>query len=117
MRRPPASHATLAGALLALAALYAWWFHHHDQRFAAWLVWVLPPLLLVPGTLLGGRLSRFWAGVLSLFWFSHGVMEAWSETATRGRALVAIALSLVVVFTVSWPALSARLGRRRTAAE
>jgi uncharacterized membrane protein len=98
--------------LAGIAALYAWWFRDDGQRLAAWLVLVLPPLLLLPGVLAGGRLSRFWAGVLALLWFCHGVMEAWSEAATRGIALVLVALSLVVVFSVSWPALQARLGRR-----
>lgn len=102
-----------ACALAAIAGLYAWWFRDDAQRFAAWLVLVLPPLLLLPGVLAGGRLSRFWAGVLALLWFCHGVMEAWSETSTRALAFVLIALSLVVVFSVSWPALQSRLGGRR----
>lgn len=109
---PSLSRIVPACALVALAALYAWWFRDDPQRFAAWLVLVLPPLLLAPGVLLGGRLSRFWAGVLALLWFCHGVMEAWSRTATRAQAWVLIVLSLVVVFSVSWPALQSRFDRR-----
>jgi len=109
----PASRIVPACALVAIAALYAWWFRDDAQRLAAWLVLVLPPLLLAPGVLLGGRLARFWAGVLALLWFCHGVMEAWSEAATRLQAWALIVLSLVVVFAVSWPALQSRLGGRR----
>jgi uncharacterized membrane protein len=115
MSRPTASRIVPACALAAIAGLYAWWFRDDAQRMAAWLVLVLPPLLLAPGVLAGGRLSRFWAGVLALLWFCHGVMEAWSETATRMPALLLVALSLVVVFSVSWPALQSRLGGRRGA--
>lgn len=107
------SDAVLAAALLAIAALYAWWFRDDAQRTAAWLVLVLPPLLLAPGAWLGGRLSRFWAGVLALFWFSHAVMETWSEPDTRNQGLLLLCLSLVVVFTVSWPALRTRFARRQ----
>lgn len=112
MRRPTPSGTVLALALLAIALLYATWFRDDPQRIAAWLVLAMPPLLLAPGALLGGRLSRFWAGVLALFWFSHGVMEAWSETATRMHGLTLLALALLVVFTVAWPALAARRQRR-----
>ncbi|TDK21756.1 DUF2069 domain-containing protein [Luteimonas aestuarii] len=114
MNRFPASRVVPGGALLAIAALYAWWFRDDAQRFAAWLVLVLPPLLLAPGVLLGGRLSRFWSGVLALLWFCHGVMEAWSEAATRLQAWGLIVLSLAVVFSVSWPALQSRMGGRRS---
>lgn len=113
MRSRSSSDVALTLSLLAIAALYAWWFRDDGQRTAAWLVLVLPPLLLAPGAWWRGRLSRFWAGVLALFWFCHGVMEAWSEPATRMQGLLLLALSLVVVSTVSWPALQARFGRRK----
>lgn len=113
MSRLPASRVVPACALVAIAGLYGWWFRDDAQRVAAWLVLVSPPLLLAPGVLLGARVPRFWAGVLALLWFCHGVMEAWSEVATRAQAWGLIVLSLVVVFSVSWPALASRFDRRR----
>jgi len=108
MKRPTGSGLVAALSLLAIAAHYAYWFHDDGQRAAAWLVLVLPPLLLTPGVVLGGRLSRFWAGVLALLWFCHGVMETWSATAMRVHGVVLLLQSLLVVFALSWPALRAK---------
>lgn len=108
-----AARVVLCGALLALSALYAAWFHDDRQRVAALLVFALPPLLLALGTWRGAR-ARFWAGVLALAWFSHGVMSAWSHPQTRSFALAEIAVALVVVGAASWTGLRARFGKRRT---
>jgi len=104
----------LAAALLALAVLYAAWFHDDRHRLAALLVFALPPLLALAGVLYGGTIAAkaaFWAGVLGLFWFSHGVMIAWSDPARAGWAWAEIALSLVVIVAGSWPGLRARFGK------
>lgn len=105
-----AARVVLCGALLALAALYAAWFHDDRQRLAALLVFALPPLLLALGAWRGAR-ARFWAGVLALAWFSHGVMSAWSHPRTRPFALAEIALALLVIGASSWPGLRARFCR------
>ncbi|MEE7548878.1 DUF2069 domain-containing protein, partial [Xanthomonas sp. Kuri4-1] len=86
-----AAHRMLVGALLALAALYAGWFHDDRHRLAALLVFALPPLLLAV-LAPWHRQARFWAGVLALGWFSHGVMSAWSHPPTRTLAWLEIAL-------------------------
>ncbi|WP_372018890.1 DUF2069 domain-containing protein [Pseudoxanthomonas sp. 10H] len=103
----------LAGvALLALAALFVAWFHDDRHAVAALLVFAVPPLLLAVPTLRGGRRAAFWAGVLALFWFSHGVMVAWTRP---GEALFAwgeIVLSLLVIGATSWNGLRARFARR-----
>ncbi|MCA0394381.1 MAG: DUF2069 domain-containing protein [Proteobacteria bacterium] len=103
---------TLSAGLLALAALYLWWFRDSAHLVAALLVFVLPIALLLPFTLLGSARAAFWAGVLGLLLFCHGVMIAWSEPAQRLPALAATALSVLVVFASSWPGLRARFGRR-----
>ena len=113
----PTSRRVLAAALVALALVYALRFHDDPNRLVAWAVFSLPPLLLLPGAWRGGRLSTFWAGTLALLWFCHGVMEAWAEPAKRGHGLAIVALSLVIVFSVAWPALSSRFGRRKRARE
>ncbi len=102
----------LVGALLALAALYGYWFHDDHHRVAALLVFALPPLALA-ALAPRQRHARFWAGVAALFWFSHGVMSAWSNPPTRILACLALVLALVVIAAASGPGLAARFGRRR----
>ncbi len=108
-----ASRRLLGAALLALAALYLAWFHDGRNLIAALLVFVLPPLLLALPAWRGGRRAAFWAGVLALFWFSHGVMAAWTDPRQRLFAWAEILLALGVIATSSWPGLRARFGRRR----
>ena len=99
-------------ALLALALLYAGWFHDDRHAVAALLVFALPPLLLALRAAPGARRPTFWAGVLALFWFSHGVMVAWTRPADAGFAWGGILLSLLVIGAGNWPGLRARFGRR-----
>jgi uncharacterized membrane protein len=99
-------------ALLGLAALYVLWFHADDNRIAALLVFALPPLLLGIGALTGRTTARFWAGVLALVWFSHGVMVAWAHADQRGYALIEIALALIVIFASNAPGLRAKFGKK-----
>lgn len=113
-RRASAVNRWLSGALLALAALYAAWFWPDADRWAALVLFALPPLAMGAWLLRGDapRL-RFWAGVFALAWFSHGVMVAWSRPDERAFALVGVALALAVVFAANLPGLRARFARRR----
>ncbi|GAB3731481.1 hypothetical protein GCM10028862_11570 [Luteimonas pelagia] len=99
----------VAAALAALAALYVAWFGMRSDVVAI-VVFALPPLLLAARTVArrGAGRAPFWAAVLSLGWFSHGVMVAWSRPAEALFALGAVALSLAVLFAVTLPALRAR---------
>jgi uncharacterized membrane protein len=106
----PATRLLLA-ALFGLVALYAFWFAR--EGWPALLVFAVPPLLLALGAWRGGNRAAFWAGVLALAWFSHGVMVAWSRPLERDLALIETALALVVVFAASVPGLRARFGTRR----
>ncbi|MDR2872710.1 MAG: DUF2069 domain-containing protein [Xanthomonadaceae bacterium] len=109
-----ASKSWLAGVLLALAVLYIVWFRNDKYFVASMLVFALPPLLLAPLVLLRrtGR-TALMAGVLALFWFSHGVMSAWTQPSTALFAWAEILLSLTAVFLSSWPGLKARFGKNR----
>ncbi|MCL1634412.1 DUF2069 domain-containing protein [Luteimonas sp. SX5] len=107
MKRRPG----LAVALLALAALYAIWFGRGAEWFAV-AVFAAPPLSLAAAAWFGRRNAGFWAGVLALMWFSHGVMVAWTRPAERGLALLAVALATVIVAVASLPGLRARSGKR-----
>ncbi len=101
---------TLAAVLLALAAVYAAWFAQDRHWLASQLVFTLPPLLLAVGVLLGRGKAPFWAGVLALFWFSHGVMSAWSHPETAHWAWAELLLALAVIGVSSAPGLRKRFG-------
>lgn len=108
-----AARKLLAAALLALSALYVLWFHNDKHLVAVLLIFVLPPLALLLRVLRGSAKAAFWAGVLALFWFSHGVMVAWSRPAEAGYAWGEIALALLVIFSSSWSGLRKRFGKKR----
>lgn len=113
--RPPRSRAdwTLLGALIALAALFSLWYLLPREHLAAGLlVFVLPPLLLALGVALRSRLAAYWAGVVALGWFCHGVMLAWSSPDERAYALIEVALALVVIFAANLAGIKARLGKK-----
>lgn len=110
-RAAGAERGLLIGALMALAATYAAWFRDDAFPILALVVFALPPLALAIGVAAGRRTAGFWAGVLALFWFSHAVMLAWSEPQGRGYALLAMALSVAVVFASSMRGLAARFSR------
>ncbi|MGH8053194.1 MAG: DUF2069 domain-containing protein [Stenotrophomonas sp.] len=103
----------LSLALLLLAALFAWWFRADRQLVAVLLIFVAPPLLLLAGVLAQRAVARFWAGVLALFWFSHGVMNAWAYRDVALYAWAEIALSLLIVALVSVPGVRARFARKK----
>jgi uncharacterized membrane protein len=106
----------LGTALLLLAALYAGWFRADRHLAAVLLVFVAPPLLLLIGVVAQRSYARFWAGVLALFWFSHGVMSAWAHPDMALYAWAEILLSLLIVALVSVPGMRARFASKRKAA-
>jgi uncharacterized membrane protein len=105
------AHRLLRLGLFALSLLYAAWFGR-GAEWVALALFALPPLLLAWRLPRGGARVAFWAGVLALLWFSHGVMVAWTRPPERPFALGAVLLSLLVVFASSIPGLRARFGRR-----
>ena len=108
-----ASRIVLAVALFALSVLFSLWYHDSSLRVAALLFFTLPPLLLLVGVLRGSAKAGFWAGVFGLFWFSHGVMEAYAAPQVRAFALMEILLALVIVVASSWPGLRGRFARKK----
>ncbi len=103
---------TLAIVLLALAAVFAVWFAHDRHWLASQLVFTAPPLLLALGVVTGRGKAMFWAGVLALFWFSHGVMSAWSHPETAHLAWLELLLALAVIGISSAPGLRRRFSKR-----
>jgi uncharacterized membrane protein len=55
------------------------------------------PLLLPLTALRNVRRALLWVGVLSLFYFSHGIAEAWSSPAERWLGLVEIILTVLLI--------------------
>ena len=85
-------------ALTALQlAWHAWLFP--PQRLPAGLVLAVTvvPLLLPLAALRNVRRALLWVGMLSLFYFSHGVAEAWSSTQERWLALAEIVLTILLI--------------------
>lgn len=107
------SRIVLALALFALSVLFSLWFHDSASRIALMVFFTLPPLLLLVGVLRGNAKAVFWAGVAGLFWFSHGVMEAYAVPAERGYAVTELVLAIVIIVASSWPGVSARLLKKK----
>jgi uncharacterized membrane protein len=112
VRRRP-SRVLLDILLFALSVLFALWFREDKHYLASMIVFVLPPLLMLLGVLRGSAKAAFWAGVFGLFWFSHGVMAAYSRPAEAGYASSEIVLAVLIILSSSWPGLRARFGRKR----
>lgn len=106
------SKGLLMFALLALAVLFGLWFVRGTHAPAALVVLVPPPLLLAIGAWRGWARAGFVGGVFALFWFSHGVMVAWSDPDQRVFALVEVALALLVVCASSIDGIRARFGKQ-----
>ena len=98
-------------ALFGLVVLYAAWFARADDWIAL-AVFAAPPLLLMILGAVRPHVAAFWAGVLALAWFSHGVMVGWSQPDERGFAWAEIALALLAIGAANFAALRARFGKR-----
>ena len=98
----------------------------------AWHLWlapspVLPPVFvavvmslpILPAVLLAlfrRPSAGFWGGLAALLYFSHGVMEAWSNPTVTALAWTEVLIATALVFSASWPGLKARGEARRTKA-
>lgn len=101
----------LLAALFGLVGLYVFWFA--TNPWPALLVFAAPPLLLGLAAWNGSGRAALWAAVLALFWFSHGVMVAWTRPLESGLASIEIVLALAVIFVASLPGLRARFSKQR----
>lgn len=67
------------------------------------LLLTLPPLLLPLLALRrGARRALLWVGIVSLGYFCHGIVAAWSIPTVRTLALVEVALSVILIVTLGW---------------
>ena len=111
--RPTSASRVLIAALAALATLFAIWFGRTPSPWVALAVFALPPALLAMGRWRGRPTAGYWSSVFALFWFSHGIMVAYSRPADRWFALAEVALALVIIFAASGPGMRARLAQKK----
>ncbi|MEZ5460644.1 MAG: DUF2069 domain-containing protein [Dokdonella sp.] len=102
-------------AWAALVALQLLWYTrlappaNGEIGFA--LLLTLPPLLLPLLALRrGARRALLWVGIVSLGYFTHGVVVAWAEPTMRTPALIEVALCVILTFILGW---IARGGRKQ----
>lgn len=85
-------------ALLILQLIWhAWLVPPERMPLALVLAITVLPLLLPLTALRNVRRALLWVGVLSLFYFCHGVAEAWSSSTERWLGVVEIALTLLLI--------------------
>ena len=72
--------------------------------------WLLPLLALRHGL----RRALFWAGVVALFYFCHGIVAAYVAPSARVPALIESALCIVLVGALGWSARRDRKGTTRS---
>ncbi|WP_233843362.1 DUF2069 domain-containing protein [Dyella sp. 2HG41-7] len=94
--------------ILLQCAWYAWLFP--PQHLPMWLALVIAVVpLLLPFLAIGNlRRALLWVGMLSLFYFCHGIAESWSSAQERVPALLEVLLTLLLI-----GALGAGVKRRR----
>jgi uncharacterized membrane protein len=88
-------------ALVVLQLVWhAWLFP--PQLMPTWLVLAISviPLLLPLLAIRDARRALLWVGILSLFYFCHGIAEAWSSSSERWPALIEIVLTLLLIGTL-----------------
>ena len=92
----------VAWALLVVLQLawHAWLVPPQSMPMALLLSITVVPLLLPLLALRDVRRALLWVGILSLFYFCHGIAEGWSTTDERWLALIEIVLTLLLIGTL-----------------
>ncbi|WP_350016823.1 DUF2069 domain-containing protein [Rhodanobacter sp. IGA1.0] len=90
----------IAWALLVVLQLvwHAWLFPPQSMPVTLLLAITAVPLLLPLFALRDVRRALLWVGILSLFYFCHGVSEAWSSAGTeRWLAVAEVVLTVLLI--------------------
>jgi len=100
----------LASWAALLVIQVAWYSLYTPVSIPTWVAFALtvPPLLLPLLSLPNVTRALLWVGTLALFYFCHGVSEAWSSQADRWLAVLEIIVTLLLIGT-----LGAGVRRRR----
>lgn len=88
------------GLIVLQPVWHLWLAPDPHVPLAAMLVLSLVPLLLPLLAIRRPPRALLWAGIVALFYFSHGVAEAWSVPAERLPAIVQIGLSLLLILAL-----------------
>ncbi|MGY3039650.1 putative membrane protein [Rhodanobacter sp. TND4EL1] len=89
-----------AGLTLLQPVWHAWLFPPQVMPLGLLLAITVIPLLLPLLALRDPRRALLWVGILSLFYFCHGVSEAWSAAGQRWLAVAEIVLTLLLISTL-----------------
>jgi uncharacterized membrane protein len=91
-----------AWAALAILQLlwHGWLLPPQGMPIALVLAITVIPLLLPLAALRQPRRALLWVGILALFYFCHGVAEAWSAPVERALAVAEIVLTLLLIGTL-----------------
>ena len=76
---------------------HAWLAPPQSMPMAVLLALTVIPLLLPLFAIGNVRRALLWVGILSLFYFCHGVSEAWSAPAERWLAIAEIVLTVLLI--------------------
>jgi uncharacterized membrane protein len=76
---------------------HGWLFPTQSMPMAVVLGLTVIPLLLPLLAIRDVRRALLWVGILSLFYFCHGISEAWSAPGQRWLAWLEIALTLTLI--------------------
>jgi uncharacterized membrane protein len=89
----------VAWALLVVLQLawHAWLAPPQSMPITLALAIAVVPLLLPLFALRDVRRALLWVGILSLFYFCHGVSEAWSSPGERWLAIAEIVLTVLLI--------------------
>lgn len=108
-------------AALGIAALFALQWLWHGLLWPGaignrWLIALLFSLPLLPALVLlarGRPSALFWGSVAALFYFCHGIAEAWTLAQARPLALAEVAVSIWIIVAGSWEGMKARFSKRK----
>lgn len=107
-------------AALGIVALMMYQVFWHclvapPDKAPAWLITLLFALPLIPVCILvviKHRTFAFWGGTLALFYFSYGVMEAWSVRELWPLGIGQAAVSVWVIMAASWDGMKSRFNKK-----
>lgn len=102
--------AAWAALLLLQLAWHGWLFPSQTMPMALVLALTVIPLLLPLFAIRDVRRALLWVGILSLFYFCHGISEAWSAPGERWMGWIEIVLTVTLIGT-----LGAGVKRKRAA--
>jgi uncharacterized membrane protein len=92
-----------AALVFLQVAWYAWLAPPANGNAGLALALTLPPLLLPLFALRRGtKRALLWVGIISLAYFCHGVVAAWSIPAARLPAVIEIILCVLLIGALGW---------------